>query len=75
MSKCEFGKSEVKFLGYIVSANSMRPDPGKTRAVLDMKDPMNVSELRSFLGMVNQLGKFIPNLAEKDKSLRDLLSK
>lgn len=40
-----------------------------------MKEPTNVSELRSFLGMVNQVGKFIPQLAEKDKALRDLLSK
>lgn len=74
MSKCEFGQREVKFLGVIVSADGMRPDPDKTRAVQDMKEPTNVSELRSFLGMVNQLGKFIPNLSEKDKPLRDLLS-
>lgn len=40
-----------------------------------MDAPKNVSELRSFLGMVNQMGRFIPNLAEKDKVLRDLLSK
>lgn len=40
-----------------------------------MEEPKNVSELRSFLGMVNQLGRFLPNLAEKDKVLRDLLSK
>ena len=37
--------------------------------------PHNVSELRSSLGMVSQLGKFVPNPAEKDKVLRDLLSK
>lgn len=40
-----------------------------------MDPPHNISELRSFLGMVNHLGKFVPNLAEKDKALRDLLSK
>ncbi|KAL1256518.1 hypothetical protein QQF64_012063 [Cirrhinus molitorella] len=40
-----------------------------------MPEPSNISKLRSFLGMVNQLGKFIPHLAEKDKPLRDLLSK
>ncbi|CAM4728520.1 unnamed protein product [Leuciscus chuanchicus] len=74
MSKCEFSKRKVKFLGFIVSADGMSPDPDKTQAVQDMKEPSNVSELRSFLGMVNQLGKFIPNLSEKDKPLRDLLS-
>lgn len=74
MSKCEFGKRKVKFLGVIVSNEGMSPDPDKTKAVQDMKEPSNVSEVRSFLGMVNQLGKFIPNLSEKDKPLRDLLS-
>ncbi|KAJ8369268.1 hypothetical protein SKAU_G00092960 [Synaphobranchus kaupii] len=74
-AKCEFSKPEVKFLRYIISAGGVRPDPDKTRAVQEMDQPSNVSELRSFLCMVNQLGKFIPNLAEKDKALRDLLSK
>lgn len=40
-----------------------------------MANPTNVSELHSFLGMVNQLGKFILQLGEKDKALRDLFSK
>lgn len=53
----------------------MAPDPVKITAVQGMPEPTNVTELRSFLGMVNQLGKFNPHLAEKDKPLRDLLSK
>ena len=75
MDKCELSKSEMVFLGQIVSAVGVRPDPKKTEAIREMKPPTNVSEMRSFLGMVNQLGKFIPQLAEKDKPLRDLLSK
>lgn len=74
-AKCEFSKTKVKFLGYIISADGISSDPEKTRAVREMDSPHNISELRSFLGMVNQLGKFVPNLAEKDKALRDLLSK
>lgn len=53
----------------------MRPDPEEAKAVQNMKEPTNIGELKSFLGMVNQLCKFIPNLAEKDKTLRDFLSK
>lgn len=75
MQKCDLSKNEVKFLGHILSAEGVQPDPDKIRAVKAMKEPSNVSEVRSFLGMVNQLGKFIPGLAEKDKPLRDLLSK
>lgn len=39
-----------------------------------MKEATNVSEVHSFLDIVNQLGKFIPGLAEKVKPLRELLS-
>uniref|UniRef100_A0A3B1J669 ribonuclease H n=1 Tax=Astyanax mexicanus TaxID=7994 RepID=A0A3B1J669_ASTMX len=73
--KCSLSQREVKFLGHIISDSGVMPDPEKTAAVKDMPEPTNVSELRSFLGMVNQLGKFIPQLVEKDKPLRDLLSK
>ncbi|XP_061127410.1 uncharacterized protein K02A2.6-like [Syngnathus typhle] len=75
MDKCELSTQQEKFLGHILSAEGVRPDPDKIRAVIAMKEPSNVSEVRSFLGMVNQLGKFISGLAEKDKPLRDLLSK
>ncbi|KAL1268845.1 hypothetical protein QQF64_034208 [Cirrhinus molitorella] len=57
------------------SDSGVQPDPAKTAAVQEMPESSNISELRSFLGMVNQLGKFIPHLAEKDKPLRKLLSK
>ncbi|RXN31806.1 Transposon Ty3-G Gag-Pol poly [Labeo rohita] len=59
----------------MISAEGISPDPMKAAAVRNMMEPSNVSELRSFLGMVNQLGRFIPKLADKDKALRDLLSK
>lgn len=75
INKCDIAKQQVTFLGHVLSASGISPDPSKTQAVREMKEPQSVSELRSFLGMVNQLGKFIPQLAEKDKPLRDLLSK
>jgi hypothetical protein len=37
-----------------------KPDPDKVRAIQEMKPPSNISELRRFLGMVNQLSKFSP---------------
>ncbi|CAM4630646.1 unnamed protein product [Leuciscus chuanchicus] len=72
--KSEFAKTEVKFLGHKLSSAGLQPDPDKLAAVQNMREPNNVSEVRSFLGMMNQLGKFIPDLAEKTKPLRDLLS-
>ena len=75
MAKCELTRHTIRFLGHVISADGVKPDPEKTRAVQELDAPKNVSELRSFLGMINQLGRFLPNLAEKDKVLRDLLSK
>ena len=56
VDKCELSKSEVVFLGHIITSVGIRPDPRKTDAIMEMKEPTNVGELRSFLGMVNQLG-------------------
>ena len=75
IDKCDLSKSEVTFLGHVLSTSGISPDPGKTEAVRKMQEPTTVTELRSFLGMVNQLGRFVPQLSERDKPLRDLLAK
>ena len=72
--KCEFRKSEIYCLGQIIGKNGVKPDPDKVSAVVNMEAPQNVSELRHFLGMVSQLGKFPPNLATVTEPLRVLLS-
>ena len=71
--KCEFSKSSVKFLGQVIDAQGVRADPNKIKAVAAMEEPRDVSGVRRFLGMVNHLGKYIPQLAEKTQPLRDLL--
>ena len=52
----------------------VKPEPDKVSAVVNMEAPQNITELRRFLGMVNQLGKFLPNLATETEPLRGLLS-
>ncbi|XP_037567177.1 uncharacterized protein K02A2.6-like [Dermacentor silvarum] len=71
--KCEFSKRRVKFLGHILNEAGIAGDQEKTEAIRKMPLPENTTELRSFLGMVNQLAKFLPGLAENTKPLRDLL--
>ena len=73
--KCEFGKSKLKFLGHLIDEKGIQADPDKTAAIRDMQPPSNVPELRRFMGMANQLGKFSPNLADLTQPLRELLSK
>ena len=51
------------------------PDPDKVTATRKIRTPENVSDICRFLGMYNQLSKFVPNLADETKPLRDLLHK
>ena len=73
LDQCEFSKTTVKVLGNIVSSEGVSPD--KIESIFNLPAPKNVSELRSLLGMVNQLRKFTDHLAHKTKPFRDLLSK
>ena len=72
--KCEFSKRSVRFLGHVIDEAGIHPDPGKIQAIQKLPVPTNVTELRRFLGMVTYLSKFSPNLSQKVKPLRDLLS-
>ena len=74
-NKCEFRKTQLKFLGHIIDQDGVRPDPEKTSAIREMKAPSNIPELRRLMGMANQLGKFSCKLAEISQPLRVLLSK
>ena len=65
--KCEFSRPSIRFLGHIVNENGCRSDPEKVKAITEMETPKSVTEIRPFLGMAYQFGKFSPNLAEKNQ--------
>ena len=73
--KCIFSASSIRYLGFIIDFSGVHADPEKVSAITEFPVPKNVSEVRRFLGILNQLAKFIPNLSEKTKHLRSLLSK
>ena len=73
--KCMFGQNSIKFLGHVVNKYGISADPDKVTAIKLMEAPQNISALRRFLGMVNQLGKFSPRLAAITQPMRELLSK
>lgn len=50
---CVFGVSEMTFLGHVVSADDIKADPEKVKAIVKMKVPENVNELQRFLGMIS----------------------
>lgn len=71
--KCSYGESEVKFLGHTLSENGVRADLDKLKAIRDFREPTTGEEVRSFLGLVNYVGKFIPDLATVTEPLRILM--
>ena len=71
--KCKIRKTSVPYVGHIISAEGIRPDPEKIRAVCDMPPPNSKEAIRRFLGLVQYLSKFIPNMSQIDAPLRVLL--
>ena len=74
-AKCQFSQRRVHFLGHIIDEQGIRPDPEKISAIRNVSEPTCASDVRRFLGMLNQMSKFSPNLAETTKPLRELLNK
>ncbi|CAI7867540.1 unnamed protein product [Closterium sp. NIES-53] len=74
-SKCEFFKKELEFLGHVVSRDGIKIDPAKIKTIQEWKSPTNITELQSFLGFVNYVRRFIPNMAGITGPLTDLLHK
>ena len=72
-SKCSFLKSSVQYLGHRIDAEGIHATDDKIQAIVNAPVPKNVTELRSFLGLLNYYGRFIPNLASLLHSLNELL--
>jgi transposase InsO family protein len=74
-SKCRFGVTEVGYVGHILTAQGLKPDPDKVKAINDMPAPDGPAALQRFLGMVNYMAKFVKNLSQTASPLRELLHK
>lgn len=61
--KCSFFQREVNYLGHRISKEGIKKTNDKIKAIVEAPIPKNVSEVRSFAGMVNYYSKFIPNLS------------
>ena len=72
-NKFKFAKHQVKYVGFLVNKDGITADPSKLEAISKFPTPTNLTELRSFMGMVNQLGSFTPHISQAAGPLRDLL--
>jgi hypothetical protein len=66
---------EISFAVYIIWDKGVFPDPKRTMAIAKFPVPTYLTSLRGFLGLVNQLGHFLPDLAHLTVDLRQLLKK
>ena len=74
-NKCVFGALTGKLLGFIVSRKGIEVDPDKIRAIKEMPPPKTEKEVRSFLGRLNYIARFIRNLTATCEPLFRLLRK
>ena len=74
-TKCKFFKESVEYLGHIVSKDGIHASKRKVKAITSVPPPIDVSKLRSFLGMVNHYGKFVKRLTDLSAPLNKLLIK
>ena len=73
LEKCDFFKTSLKFLGYIVGSNSLRTDPDKISAMVNYARPRNATEVKRFVGLCSWYRRFINNFSTLMSPINDLL--
>ena len=73
--KCKFLVPKVEYLGHVVNKDGISPTSEKVEAIRSVPAPRNVSELKSFLGLLTYYSRYLPARAERLSTLYDLLKK
>ena len=71
-SKCQWARTEVIYLGHLISGDGIKPNPGKITAVQNFPVPKNKAEVRTFLGLASYYRRFIDNFASIAKPSTEL---
>lgn len=69
-AKCLFEVHELEILGYKISGRGISPTDDKVAAIQNFRMPETKEEVRSFLGLINFVGQFIPHLSSRTEALR-----
>ena len=73
--KSRIRKTEVLYIGHVLTSDGVKPDASKLEAITKMPAPEDKHGVQRLLGMVNYVAKFAPNVSEKTAPLRELLKK
>ena len=73
--KCKLFTNKISYLGYILDSNGVHPNPDKVKAISEAPVPTNITQLQSYLGLLNFYRKFISNASDMLGPLNKLLSK
>ena len=74
-SKCDFFKSEIHYLGHLISPEGISPLPNKLDCIKHMPAPKNMKEIKQFLGLTGYYRKFVPRFADISRPLTTLTKK
>ena len=74
-SKCEFLVASVTYLGHQIDADGLHPVNEKIKAIQDAPEPRNVTELKSYLGLLSYYSRFLSNMLSNLAPLNQLLHK
>lgn len=75
LDKCVFLQQQIQYLGFIISALGIKPNPKRIEALLSAKTPTNIHELRCLLGALSYLRMFLPDFSTRSACLSNMTSK
>lgn len=73
VSKCEFGRKEINFLGHRVNEKGITPLPARVQTIIDYQRPKIAKELRRFIAIINFYRRFIPHAVVSQTKLQKLI--
>ena len=74
-SKCAFGVSTGKFLGFIINNRGIEANPDKIKALLDMPSPSSIKEVQLLTGRIAALSRFVSRASDKCQPFFQVLKK